>query len=1251
MLKGIFILLYLFCRVLSLYIVIDEDNGNDSVDCLREQLLIPCRSLEYVADFATNITGDITMEVVSPSLGLHCDITFTRINSLTIMGQGAALTNIIIHSHTAGLFFLHCEQIRLSSFTLTRSGFTHHVSLRPVPVYHGNSSVQEDSERFGLFVFNPRRTLTIEKCIFTNQNYMVNESHVKFSGARIRLWHMQFVQCFIHNTLFSNFSLDGGGGLKLLLQNSSNITLNIKNVSFVNSNPGLDIVIRNSNYNNISVIVSRFQGNKGHGLYLLYNKSHSNCFVLFGCHFTNNSGTGFNGAGLGILFNRNCTLNDIIALCNYFTGNIAHLGGGGLFIRFLQGNGNSYPSYNWIIFQFCSFSGNSAHFAGGIGILMASVNLNKRREYNTVKFHFCQFESNQAFSGSAVYINRDIPRETGAYFVAIVIFKYCTFNGNNQQHSESLAKRSSSNEMQSGAFYANKVHVYFTGYNVFMGNSNTALQASLANLVFEPYSTTKFANNTGNMGGAILLTGDSEMSIDTAAKLIFNNNRAVLFGGAIAVFQLHLGYGDKCFVADSRHKSVLNFNGNKCNSHFGSDIFVSDLGACVVRCMQLLGKDNITEYEVFTKKCFGEFNFSARSIATATKYLDVSSTVKAVPGMPLKLDVNQTDLFNNDSSAFFPLTLSIYNRNLRVNPQVITNNTLVTFYGNPGNTTDLLIWTETMTSITVTTRVIFEACPPGFVFDNVLLTCICSTLTSTRYLGIRYCTNNVSVITVAFWAGYLDPSNETDDTFVTGHCSINLCNYKNSDHKLGFYQLPVKYKKGNLDDVVCSHNRTGLLCTQCITGHNVFYHSPSFKCGESRYCRYGIFLYIVSELLPVTVIFVIVIAFKIYLTSGTLYTFIFYAQIIDNLSPTGFDAISFSTGISRVLGVLQTIYGLADFDILNTDFLSFCIMKDSSILDLFIVKYITTLYALCLVLVTIVFLKLNSLYTCVKLCRKCGRSNIRGSVINGLTAFIILCYCQSVSITYKILLPSKLVGKGYYVKKSVLFFDGDIEYMSKDHLKYVIPAIICLIVIILPPPIILLSEPYLVRVSGVLSIRRNAFTYTLHRLRMKLKPFLDSFQGCFKDNCRCFAGLFFLYRILILLPMTFSESIDMYYINASIILFMVLLLHSLVRPFQTKWHNYLDLFLLINLLLLNSLTTSNYFISVWRSGPRIGLSLGIIQSLLMVCPIIIVLAIPMVNCMKKKIENTCQPEPDAYSDFPARLLNDDIEMTVSYGTI
>ena len=1232
----------------SLYIHIDGDNGKDLFGCLREQF--SCRSLEYVADSATNITDDITMEVVSPSLRVHGNVTFAHFNNLTITGQGAALTNIIIQSHTAGISFFYCEQLRLSSFTLTVPG---HDSPRPLPVYHGNSSVQDNGDRFGLFVFNPRETLMIDECIFTSQSDMVNDNNVKFYGVRIKLWHTQLVQCFIRDTLFSNFS-HNGTGLKFLLQNSSNITLDITNVSFVNSDPGLNVFIRNSSYNDISVMISKFQDNKGHGLGLYYDMSCSNRFYIFGCYFANNNGT--NGAALDILFSINSSSNYFNAFGNYFTGNVAQYAGGGVNIVLLQTDKYTYPAGNSIAFRYCHFIKNNASFAGGVGIIMASVDLDFKRKTSFIKFAHCHFESNQAFSGSAIHITRNIPRETGSYFIALVFFYNCDFSGNRQRPSEFPSR--SSGKVQSGAFYANKVWVYFGNRNKFTNNSNTALQASSTTLTFKKNSTTIFERNQGIKGGAVLLTGDSEMLLLSRTTLIFNNNTAVSYGGAVAVLKLQVqsfGYSNRCFMSTdfySIHKPKLSFMGNKCDSNFGNDLFISNLDSCIVRCQEMSKLHKVSQYDVFTEKCFGAFNFSAQSIATATKYLDVSSTVKAVPGMPLKLDINQTDFFHNDSSALFPLTLKGHG-NITIKPQVITNHTLVTFYGNPGKTTDLFIQTETMTSITVTTKVILEACPPGFVFDNALNICICSTLTSTRYLGIRYCTNNFSAITVAFWAGYLDPSNESDDTFLTGHCSINLCNYKNSDHKLGFYQLPVKYKKGNLDDVVCSHNRTGSLCTQCITGHTVFYHSPSFKCGESHYCRYGIFLYVVSELLPITVIFIIVITFKIYLTSGILYTFIFYAQIIDNLPPTAFNAISFSTGMSRVLGVLQTIYGLADFNILNTDLLSFCIMKDLSILDLFMVKYITTLYALCLVLVTIVFLKLNSLYTCVKLCRKCGRSNIRGSVINGLTAFIVLCYCQSVSITFKVLIPSKLVGKGYHVKKSVLFFGGDIEYMSRDHLKYVIPAIVCLIVIILPPPIILLSEPLLVRVSGVLNIRRNAITYTLHRLRMKLKPFLDSFQGCFRDNCRCFAGLFFLYRILILLPMTFSGSIDLYYINASIILFMVLLLHSLVRPFESKQHNYLDIFLLTNIILFNMLTIINYFISVWKTDQMI-IGIPMIQSLLMSFPIIIVVVVPLGHYASRRIKvlmcKRQQESEDLDISFPARLLEENDHMTESYGT-
>uniref|UniRef100_A0A1X7UGL8 Uncharacterized protein n=1 Tax=Amphimedon queenslandica TaxID=400682 RepID=A0A1X7UGL8_AMPQE len=143
--------------------------------------------------------------------------------------------------------------------------------------------------------------------------------------------------------------------------------------------------------------------------------------------------------------------------------------------------------------------------------------------------------------------------------------------------------------------------------------------------------------------------------------------------------------------------------------------------------------------------------------------------------------------------------------------------------------------------------------------------------------------------------------------------------------------------------------------------------------------------------------------------------------------------------------------------------------------------------------------------------------------------------------------------------------------MSDDHLKYVAPAIICLMVIILPPPIILLSEPLLVRVSA-LNFRRNAVTYTLHRLRMKLQPFLDSFQGCFKDNCRCFAGLFFLYRILlVLVPIYSSDGKFWNIMTKEVLILCILLVHYLCGPFQEKFHNHIKSFLLIDLILINTL--------------------------------------------------------------------------------
>ena len=208
----------------------------------------------------------------------------------------------------------------------------------------------------------------------------------------------------------------------------------------------------------------------------------------------------------------------------------------------------------------------------------------------------------------------------------------------------------------------------------------------------------------------------------------------------------------------------------------------------------------------------------------------------------------------------------------------------------------------------------------------------------------------------------------------------------------------------------------------------------------------------------------------------------------------------------------RVLLGIFNFEILN---LSVCVIPTDSIMKLFMIKYATLLYAFFLVLATILLLRLHSCYSCVKLCRQCGRRNIRGSIVDGLSAFLVLCYFQCAVTTSEILTPAHLLGYNNEWIKTVPLFDGELDYFRGCHLFYAIPAFLCLIFILIPPPTILLLEPLLTKMFSMDCFTRTYRRWLYNRLRLKLMPFLDSFQACFKDRKRYFAGLYFVYRLLI----------------------------------------------------------------------------------------------------------------------------------------
>uniref|UniRef100_A0A1X7SZV5 Uncharacterized protein n=1 Tax=Amphimedon queenslandica TaxID=400682 RepID=A0A1X7SZV5_AMPQE len=109
--------------VSSLNIRIDGDNGIDSIECLTEQPQSSCQSLKYVADTINN-TGNLTIEIISPTLSLQGSVIFTDINGLTINGQGASIScrNGSIPYGNSGIVFDTCSNVKLNSFTIEHCG-------------------------------------------------------------------------------------------------------------------------------------------------------------------------------------------------------------------------------------------------------------------------------------------------------------------------------------------------------------------------------------------------------------------------------------------------------------------------------------------------------------------------------------------------------------------------------------------------------------------------------------------------------------------------------------------------------------------------------------------------------------------------------------------------------------------------------------------------------------------------------------------------------------------------------------------------------------------------------------------------------------------------------------------------------------------------------------------------------------------------------------------------------------------------
>ena len=392
--------------------------------------------------------------------------------------------------------------------------------------------------------------------------------------------------------------------------------------------------------------------------------------------------------------------------------------------------------------------------------------------------------------------------------------------------------------------------------------------------------------------------------------------------------------------------------------------------------------------------------------------------------------------------------------------------------------------------------------------------------------------------------------------------------------------------------------------SSAVHAKKVMHHDYDYSCNTAYQCKVGLLLFILSEILPVTIFFGLVTLLNIKFTDGAVSGFLLYVQLSDIMRIEGNGYMPFPTYVKAFLGLYKTISRIFNLNFFAIDGLSFCLWEEANTVDIIAFKYITIFYSLMLVLAIIAAFRYCHSKKLVKFLSKFGHYKSDESIIiHGLSGFLVICYAECTRISLFLLTPSHLFiheNSKYHIAKTVAFYNGNFDFFQGKHLVYALPALVIVFFLGILPPLVLISYPLCYKVLMVLKLGESKFSKLLCMVipLEKFKPFFDSFQSSFKDEYRFFSGLYFLYRFTALAAFAFSDWSN-YHVVLQIQLSVFLATHALCQPYKKRWHNLLDTALLTNLCAVNALAHYNYTTLIISRSDSDKVSLAILIQILL----------------------------------------------------
>ena len=1158
--KMLHVLLLLIVRGLAKEIYVDSGAFSDSSCGNRSS---PCPTLE--AALNNTALDSVTVQVLSSTLTLNHQVVLENSTAFSLRGSEDGGTLITCSSSPGiqpGLVFVGLDNVVLLGVNFTGCGI-----VRDYPKL--NISYMAAIHLYWC------KDVTISN-LKSTANRGAGLAIIDPQGGTVSISHSQFSKNRVPVELQSKYS--GGAGVYVRESNETGgdpVQLQLFHCVFEHNQATFPFIFTFLNVLNRP----RTGSGRGGGVDIQLRQAIWNSINISSCSFHNN--TAYLGGGLAIQINENSHHNRVLVKnCTFeengcVEGNRAGSGGGAHFgfgytEQPLESVNNSFS------IEHSRFRVNCADLGGGMTFFTPRSNERESALSNEFLLDCCEWTGNVAHIGAAVDISPHSESRTREGFLPIVVFKECKFFRNHNIFHHSYLHHT----FGSGVVFSSLVDVDFVKTVHFQYNNGSALVIVNAIANFTE-SDGEFVGNTGVQGGAISLTGISSLVVGPGKTYNFTENHATDRGGAIYNYLIDnhdFTVSETCFLYHSGNNLPLSkwnvsfYFINNTAGAYGHSIFSSSTISCVES--DAAEDDTIRNAKIFFKWP-GVFHYDERTenqIATEGSSFTANESLPfhVIPGKVHNLGIVTTDENGQEIETIFRASM-INTSDSAVGVDdafsCVSGNT-IKMRGETGSSGVLVLETISSRKDSLAINVTLLPCPPGFVLTGDECTCNVETYSAVVGCDSR---NFQASIKVGYWAGYID------NVFATGICPLSFCSYNGNNYEREV-PLPKNSSPSHLDEYICGPTRTGILCGSCKPGYSVFYHSPGYSCHRSRYCDWGWLFYILSELVPVTVIFVAILALNISFTSGKMNGFILFSQLLDSVIINGSGVVQYPALLSKLSWGYQLIYGVFTMEFFSIEPLSFCLWEGATVLDILAFRYITIIYAFLLVLMTLIFIK----YCGHLFARKRLRiTAIKASVIHGLSAFIILCYAQATKVSIYILIYGIVRGKYGKKRDLYVFFNGDTGLYSMEHLPYALPALLCLMTISATPPVLLLLYPSANKLLEFCKVSDRRVVVKVSRMIpiSKIKPFLDSFQGCFKDNLRFFAGIYFVYRWIGLMMFALVPTITGFYISLGIIYILVLMLHALFQPYTNRVYNIVDGCLFANLALIYSIAAYNYLFS------------------------------------------------------------------------